>query len=384
MLHVPDSLAVTPVATKADRKAFVRLPYDLYRGEPAWRPPVRLERSLQIHPKHNKLMGDIDATLFLARRGKEVVGRVASFTNSRHHEVHDPEEGFFGYFDCIDDPAVGEALLAAVEADQRTRGMKRVVGPAQWSVNEEVGLLVDGFEHPNVILMPYGAPRYRPMLEAQGWEKRVDMLAFQADLADPPPRPRSVLRLAEAARKSSRIAVRPIDRKRFADEVAVALEIFNDAWSENWSALPYTPAQAAALAAELKPIMFEGGFQFAEVDGEAVAFGVILPDLYQAVRDLDGRLLSAGLPRALWRVLARKVDQGRLPLMGMRRSHQKTRAGVSAMTLMCEELFAAAARNGFRKLELGWVLESNTALIQITEQVGAEPYKRYRMYGREL
>ena len=384
MLHTSDTLTVTPVATKADRKAFVRLPYDLYRGDPAWRPPVRLERAMQIDPKHNTLMGDIDATLFLARRGGEVVGRVASFINARHHELHDAKEGAFGYFDCLDDAAVGNALLAAVEADQRGRGMSRVVGPMQWSVNEEVGLLVDGFAHPNVILMPYGRPYYRGMLEARGYRKRVDMLAFQAELAARHPMPASVRRLVDMADRSPRITVRPIDKSRFVEEVRVALDIYNDAWSENWGALPYTPEEATALAKELKPIMFEGGFQIAEVDGEAVAFGVVLPDLYQAMRDLDGKVLSAGLPKALYRILAKKVDQGRLPLMGLKREWQKTRLGITSMTKLCDELFLAAEANGFRYLELGWVLESNTSLIQITEQVKATPYKRYRMYGLEL
>ena len=384
MLHTPDTLTVTPVATKADRKAFVRLPYDLYRGDLAWRPPVRLERAMQIDPKHNKLMGDIDATLFLARRRGRVVGRVASFVNARHHELHDAEEGAFGYFDCTDDPAVGNALLSAVESDQRARGMSRVVGPMQWSVNEEVGLLVEGFEHPNVILMPYGKPYYRDMLEARGWEKRVDMFAFQADLPASHPRPPAVRRLIKAGKQNSRISIRRIDKSRFVEEVRVALDIYNDAWSVNWGALPYTPEEAEALAKELKPIMFDGSFQFAEIDGEAVAFGVVLPDLYQAVRDLDGKLASLGLPKALYRILAKKVDQGRMPLMGMKSAWQKNRYGVTAMTYLCDELFNAAEANGFRWLELGWVLESNTSLIQITEQVKAEPYKRYRMYGLEL
>ena len=339
---------------------------------------------MQIDPKHNKLMGDIDATLFLARREGEVVGRVASFTNARHHELHDAEEGAFGYFDCIDDAAVGDALLGAVEADQRGLGMTRVVGPMQWSVNEEVGLLVEGFEHPNVILMPYGKPYYREMLEARGWRKRVDMFAFQADLPASHPRPPAVRRLIDAGTRSSRITIRRIDKSRFTEEVRLALSIYNDAWSENWGALPYTPEEAEALAKELKPIMFDGSFQFAEIDGEAVAFGVVLPDLYQAVRDLDGKVASFGLPRALYRILTKKVDQGRLPLMGLKSAWQKNRYGVTAMTYLCDELFNAAEANGFRWLELGWVLESNSSLIQITQQVKSEAYKRYRMYGLEL
>ena len=377
-------ITVEAVADARARKAFVRFPYELYRGDAAWRPPVRLERAMQIDPKHNKMMSDIDATLFLARRNGEVVGRIAAFTNAAHMRVHDAEEGFFGFFDCGDDAEVADALLSAAEGELRRRGMARVLGPAQWSTNEEVGLLVDGFEHPNVLLMPYGRPYYRELLERRGYQARQEMLAFQADLAKGHPRPPAIRRLLDVAEKNTRVSLRKLDKKNFAADVELALGIYNDAWSENWAALPYTPAQVKGLANELKPLIDEELFVFAEVDGEAVAFGLILPDLLQAVRELDGHVLRPGILRALWRWKTGRITQARLPLMGMKRSHQKTRHGLIAMTWMCEELFRGAERKGFTHIEASWVLESNTSLIGILEGVEAEPYKRYRMYGREL
>ena len=384
MLDQTRIASVSPVASRADRRAFLRLPYDLYRGQPAWRPPLRIERAAQISPRMNAQMSDVDAALFLAHRGREVVGRIASFTHTRHHETHDPKQGHFGFLDSVDDAGVVRDLLSAMEADQRHRGMSRVVGPAQWSVNEEVGLLIDGFEHSNVILTPYGRPYYQHHVEACGYTKDVDLLCYQADLAAGRPRPRSVQRLIEAARRSPRIRVRNLDKTNFQSEVATALEIYEDAWSENWNALPYTPAQAEALAKELRPLMADGSFMFAEVDGVPVAFGVVLPDLNEAIRHLDGRLRPIGITRAIRDIAKGRVKQGRLPLMGMRREMQKTRVGVTAMTLMCEELFTAAEARGFTHLELGWILEGNSAVIQVIEQVKAEPYKRYRMYGKSL
>ena len=384
MLQVADSVTVRPVATKADRKAFLRLPYDLYRGDPAWRPPLRLERAMQLDPKHNELMSDVDSTLFVAEQGGQPVGRIAAFTHALHERTHSADDGFFGFLDTVPDPRVGEALLAAAEDELRRRGKSRAFGPKQWSVNEEVGCLVEGFEHPNVLLMPFTPPHTRELLERSGYTKEVDMLAFQAALHEGYPRPLMTRKMVELSQTEPRLAFRDLERRDFKGEVERAMAIYNDAWADNWHAIPYTPEQVAALAGELRPLMFKGGFRFAELDGEPIAFGVMLPDLLEAVRDADGRLTPVTATKALSRILGKRVRQARIPLMGLKREHHNTKLGLAAVARICEDLFAAGRDRGFTHCELSWILEDNRSMIRIAEQASAVPYKRYRMYGKAL
>ena len=378
------AIEVVPVTSARDRAAFLRLPYTLYRGQPAWRPPLRLERRMQLSEKSNKLMSHIAPQLFLARRAGRVVGRIAAFTNALHDEIHGGRDGFFGYFDTIDDGDVGRELLEAAKAHLRAIGRTRVYGPMQWSVNEEVGLLVDGFEHPNVILMPYGEPRYPVVLESNGFSKATDMLAFRAELVAEKRNTPIVRRLLRTSAREERLTYRDLDRNAFAADVEKAMAIYNDAWADNWNALPYTPEQVAALAGELKPLMFEGGFRFAELDGKPVAFGVVLPDLNEAIRDADGRLNPLTAWRAIRRLKGRQVRGARLPLMGLVRELHNTTLGLAAITQLCEDLFAASERQGFTHIEMSWILEDNIPMIRICEQAQGVPYKRYRMYEAAL
>jgi len=384
MLQTADSLTIRDVNSRADRKAFLRVPYTLYMDDPAWHPPLRLERAMQINSKHNKLMSAITPKLFLAERAGKIVGRIAAFTNAMHHAAHDPEEGFFGFFDCIDDADVARALIVAAETHLSSLGQNRIVGPAQWSVNEEVGLLIDGFDHPNVLLMSYGKPYYQQHLEAAGYSKAVDMLAFQAALHEGYPRPSMTRRMVQLSERSPELTFRDLDKSNFKAEVARAMAIYNDAWSDNWNALPYTPEQVTALASELKPLMFKGGFRFAELSGEPVAFGVMLPDLFEAIADARGRLNPVTAFKALRRVTGKKVKQARVPLMGLMKEHHNTKLGLAAVARICEDLFEAGRQRGFTHCELSWILEDNHSMIRICEQASAVPYKTYRMYGKTL
>ena len=384
MLHVADSVTVRPVATKADRKTFLRLPYGLYRGDPAWHPPLRLERAMQIDPKHNKLMSDVDATLFVSEQGGSPVGRIAAFTHVLHEEVHSKQDGFIGFFDCKPDPRIADALLSAAEAELRRCGKTMAFGPKQWSVNEEVGCLVEGFEHPNVLLMPFGQPHIPTALERASYSKAVDMLAFQAALHEGYPRPAMTRRMVALSEREPRLVFRDLDKRDFEGEVRRAMAIYNDAWADNWHAIPYTPEQVKALAGELKPLMFKGGFRFAELDGEPIAFGVMLPDLLEAVADADGRLTPITITKALSRLIGKRVRQARVPLMGLKREHHNTKLGLAAVARICEDLFEAGRKRGFTHCELSWILEDNHSMVRICEQASAVPYKRYRMYEKAL
>jgi len=289
--------------------------------------------------------------LFLAMRGGQDIGRIAAFTNPAHNAHSKSNDGFFGFFDCVAEAPIGMALLGAAESWLRSRNVDKMIGPAQWSVNEECGLLIDGFDTPPVVMMPHGHAAYKEMIEAQGFAKATDMLAFQAELRD---------------------------------EVDVVMGVFNDAWSENWGFVPFSDDQISHMAKEIKPIMFKEGLWVGEYKGEPIAYIWMIPDLNEAIRDLKGSLFPFGWAKLLWRLKVSGVKQARIPLMGLRKEYHNTRAGLSIVAALCETVFEAARQKGFTHCELSWVLEDNPGMISICEQASAKAYKTYRMYEKTL
>ena len=384
MSAVKTDIEIVEVGTPAEIKRFLDVPFDLYRGQEAWAPPLRLERAEQLSPEKNPAARDLDRTLFLAVRNGEDVGRIAAFTNPDHDKQHDAETAFFGYFDGIDDAGVLAALLDSAQAWAKAKGRPRLVGPLQWSTNEEVGLLIDGFEHPNVMLMPYGRPYYPPAVEAAGFTKVVDMLAFQADLNEGYPRPKMTRMMVDYAKRSDAITWRTLDTKHFHDEVERAMHIFNDAWSENWGFLPLPDDAIQHLAKEMKPIIAPDRFLMGSIDGELAAFLCLLPDLNELASGFDGKLLPFKWAKLLYRLKTGKANQARIPLMGLRKKYHNTRKGLALIATMCEESFEAARQAGFTHCELSWILDDNEGMISICEQASAKPYKTYRMYEKRI
>ena len=376
--------AVQITQSDAASAAFVDLPYALYRGEAAWRAPLRMERRAQVDPAKNPAMDRIGPRFFTAARHGRPVGRIAAFTNADHDARYGAGDAFFGYFDCEADPAVEDALLEAAKGWGRERGRSRLIGPGMWSVNEECGLLVNGFEHPPAVMMPHGRPHQVAAVERNGFEKVVDMLAYRADLSRGAPDTPFMRRLRATARRDDGITWRPMDAADFKAEVALAMDIFNDAWSENWGFLPFPQAQIDHMAAEMKPIMYQEGFWVASIDGEPAAFIWMIPDVNEAARGFDGKLLPFNWARFLWRLKRGKVAKSRIPLMGLRREHQNTKRGLAAVAEICAQAFDAGREQGFTQCELSWILEDNEGTKGICEIAGAVPYKTYRIYGAAL
>ena len=364
-------------------KDFLDLPYRLYEGERNWRAPLRFERRLQLSDK-NPAKKSISATFFVAKQQGKAVGRIAAFTNGEHDKVHGDNVAFFGYFDCIDKDDIADALLGAAKDWARGQGRSRLRGPAMWSVNEEVGLLIDGFDHPPAIMMPYGHPFQVQAIERNGFEKATDLYAFMADLTDGAPKVRLVEGLRRKAASDPGISWRSLNRSDFMGDVRLARDIFNDAWSENWGFIPFSEAQFTHMAKDMKPIMFPEGFQIGFVDDEPAAFIWMIPDVNEAAHGLNGRLFPLGWARFLWRLKTRKVSQGRVPLMGLKKKFQKGRRGVALTTEICSRAFDAGKEQGFSRCELSWVLEDNQSMIGICDLVGAERYKTYRMFEAVL
>ena len=372
------------VTTKADLKTFIDLPYDIYRDEPNWRAPIRLDRVTHVNPAKNPIMDGIDYQFFLVSRDGQEVGRICAFVSQAHQERHSDNAGHFGFFDCAEDDDVAQALLSAAEEWLVSKNVSKIIGPAQWGVNDECGCLIDGFDTPPVILMGYGRPTYSQMIEKAGYSKAVDMLAFQADLHAGYPRPRMTQMMVKQAEKDPRVTWRQINMKDLAGDVEIAMDIFNDAWSENWGFLPYTPPQVSRMVSEMRPVLQKELFWIGMIDEKPAAFITMIPDVNQATQGLDGHIFPFGFAKILYRLKIKGVKQARIPLMGLRREWHNTRQGLALVAQLCETVFAAARDAGYTHCELSWILEDNDSMIRICEQASAKPYKTYRMYEKSL
>jgi GNAT superfamily N-acetyltransferase len=378
------NISIIAVETASQLKEFIQFPYDLYRGEENWVAPLRFERATQIDPKKNPGFEGVEYQLFLAEQNGETVGRIAAINNSHHLKFHNDNAGHFGFFDTQTDPAIGQALMATVEAWLKERGLRRIVGPYQASIYEEVGLLVDGFDTPPVLMMPYGRPDYQKTIEDMGFTKAVDMYAFWANIHEGYPRPKIVTTMTNYIESDPDITVRPMNKSKFLQEVQMAMEIFNDAWSDNWGHVPLSDDQIKHMAAELKPVINKDFFWVCEYKGEPAAFILMVPNVNEAIADLDGKLLPFGWAKLLYRLKVKGVKTARIPLMGVRREFQRKRTGLAMAAFLSEKAFEKGREHGFTHVEMGWILETNKSMIRIIEQAKGVAYKTYRMYEKPI
>lgn len=383
---VPDTgpgagdVRVRPVRDRGGVSDFIDVSHVVYRDDPAWIAPLRLERRQFLSPEKNPWFEHGRARRWVAYRAGEPVGRISAQVDELVRRRHGREIGHFGFLDAVDDAAVFQALFRAAEGWLRAEGVRRIRGPFSFSINQQSGLLVEGFEHPPMILMGHGRPHFQARVEGLGYAPIKDLLAYwiQADF----PRPGLLDRLRR--RYGERIGVRPLDGSRLEHEMAVLRKIFNDAWSGNWGFVPFTEAEFRQMGRELNLFVDETLVQIAELDGRAAAFIVCLPNLNEAIRDLDGRLLPFGWARLLWRLLGKRIRTARIPLMGVRREHQGTTLGATLALSVIDAVTDAGMKLGFEEGELSWILEDNEGMRSILESIEAEPYKRYRIYEKTL
>jgi hypothetical protein len=296
-----------------------------------------------------------------------------------HLQQHDDGVGYFGMLEAVDATIVAPLLVAAQDW-LRAEGMREVRGPFNLHVNEEVGLLVEGFSTPPYVLMGHALPWYGSALEANGYRGAKDLLAYHVRPDFEAPRVMERL----AARVSDRVRVRCVRRKQLAEDAAIMLEIFNDAWQDNWGFVPLAADEWAETVSTLTKLMPDDYIQIAEFDGEPVAFIVALPNLNEAARDLNGRLLPFGWAKLLWRLKVRHPKTARVPLMGVRKSFQHSRLGPTLAFIVIDAVRKPLHARGVRDVEMGWILEDNDGMRNIIETIGGEAYKRYRVYQKEL
>lgn len=370
------------VEDKQDLMEFIKFPWRVYRDDPYWVPPLISERKDFLDPQKNPFFEHSEVELFLAQRNGETIGTVAAIINDNHNAFHEEKTGFFGLFEVIEDYAVADGLLTTARDWVKAKGMDVIRGPMNMSINDECGLLVDGFDSSPVVMMTYNPRYYVNLIERFGFVKAKDLYAYivSTDIFNSKVEniPSKFLRVAEIARKRAGVRVRKINMKDFDAEVEKAKAVYNSAWEKNWGAVPMTDAEFDHLAHGLKQFLDPDLLLLAEVDDRPVGIFVGLPDVNQPLLHVNGRLFPFGWIKYLW--YRRKIDILRGLIMGVIAEYRER--GVDA--LMYVEAAKEAFRKGYKRCEMSWILEDNVMMNRIIQRIGGEVYKTYRIYEMDL
>jgi GNAT superfamily N-acetyltransferase len=367
-------IEILPAYDKKHFKEFLNFPFRLYSGDPLWVPPLKSD--IREHfSAGNPFFRHAEVMPFIARNNNETVGRIAAIYNRLHVDSHNEKAGFFGYFDCIDESAVARLLIDKVKQWLNEKGMTILRGPMNFSVHEECGLLIEGFDKPPMIMMPYNFEYYQKLLERSGLSKAKDLYAYITDVMAT--FPEKVYRVARIAGKQG-IKIRPIKLKSLDEEMKIFKGIYDSAWEKNWGHLPMTDEEIKHMAGKLKPVLVPELVLIAEHSGEPVGFMMFLPDLNSVLKKLNGRLFPFGVFKALW--YSRKIKDVRLLLLGIREGFR--RRGVDSLLFI--EGLKALHKKGYRRMEFSWVLEDNYAVRRIIETMEGRLYKRYRIYETKI
>jgi GNAT superfamily N-acetyltransferase len=373
---LPDApLEVTQVVTRSDLRHFVDLPYRLHRHDRLWAPALRRDVSAQLDRRRNPFYEHAEMAEFLARRRNEVVGRIAAIDDRRHNEFHGEQVGFFGFFECTDDPAAAAGLLDAAASWLAGRGLVAIRGPISPSTNDEAGLLVDGLDTPSTLLMPHNPEYYARLVEGAGFRKAKDLFAFQSTGTELPER---LIRASDVVERRFRVRVRSVNLRRFDEELQRVKALYNAAWERNWGFVPLTDREVDAIAARLRPIVVPDLALLAEHEGTPIGLGIALPDLNVALRSNPSGRIFPGLIRVLW--AARRITRLRIFMLGVVPDWRVR--GVDA--LLYRRIWEQGYARGFRWAEAGWVLEDNLPMTNALTRMGFEVYKTYRIYERPL
>ena len=375
------------VSTKADKQAFVDLPFRLYAGDPNWVPPLKSEVMATITPGKNPWFEHGVAQLFLAERDGHIVGRISAHLDylalaQPPEQGMGPGVGNWGFFEA-EDADVAKVLIGTAEGWLRDKKMVRALGPLSLSIWEEPGLLVLGHDHPPTVLMGHHDPAYGAWIQAAGYAGVKDLYTYQIPIDVPfPP---LVQRIVATGERNERIVIRKVNKANFDTEAAIILSILNDAWSGNWGFVPITDAEVAHTGKQLKPIVFNDLIRIAEVDGEPVAFMMTWPDMNEKIGTFGGSLFPFNWAKLLWWLRAPKVRTMRVPLMGVVKKLQATRLASQLAFMMVTYIRdASTSKFGATHGEFGWVLDDNGPMRSVGEAINGEINKVYRLYEKPL
>ncbi len=375
-------VSIHPVRSRRELKRFVKVPFRLHRDSPQWVAPLIFERMEFLDRGKNPYFEHAEAEYFVAERDGEPVGRVTAQVDERWDEFQGGSDAMFGFFESADDPEVAAALLDAAAEWARARGRSRILGPMDFTTNDEVGILIEGHERRPLILEPWHPPYYRQLIEARGFGKAMDLLMWElqfgqlkeGDRFDP-----AIHAAAEKALDDEDIVIRNMRKRDMADEVRRFMDVYNDAWGDNWGFVPITDSEAAFQAKSLKQVLDEEWAFIAEKDGEAIGAGLTLPDINQVLAKMNGRLLPFGWLKFL--LGKGKIDQCRVFALGVKRAYHHTGVGAG---LYLKNLAAGAAPGGIVGGEMGWVLETNEPMNRALEGMGGTVVKKYRLYEQAI
>ena len=376
-------ISIRPIAMAGgDLEAFIRLPWRLYADDPAWVPPLLMERRDFFNTKKNPYFEHARAQLFLAERDGKVVGRISAQVDDLMRQHMAPGIGQWGFFECEDDPQIARALIGAAEQWLAAHGTTEALGPISFGMWDEPGTLIDGFGTRPLLFMGHHLQRYPALIEGCGYGKAKDLYAWALDIAKG--FPERINKLVEIGERNPRIRLRPVDMKRFNDEVSLIIDILNEAWSKNWGYTPLTPAEKAYAIKSWKPLIIPDWVRIAEYDGAAVGFMITLPDLNEWIDDLDGKLFPFGWAKLLWRIQRKRGTRVRVPIMGLRSQLQTSKQGALMVMMMIEHIRRDVVARGYTFGECSWILDDNDGMNAILEAIDSRCYKTYRIYRRSL
>jgi len=373
------SLSIVEVRSRAERNQFIRFPWQIYKSDPAWVPPLITERKAFLDRRKHPFYKHGDAALFLAKRNDEIVGRIMASDDPNYNALHQSNVGSFGLFESIDDVDVATALFGAAANWLRARGRNEIMGPIDYSTNYVCGLLIDGFQHPPTLLTAHNPPYYARLIEGCGFKKEKDWYAWW--FSEFPAPAARLKKIADARAAKQKIVIRPVDLKNIKEEGKRIRAVYNQAWEKNWGFVPFTEAEIEHMTKELKPLIVTRAALIAEIGGNPIGFVLGVPDINIALRKINGRLTTFGLPIGLLKLLyyLRKIRKGRLIALGVAQKYRGT--GVAEMLVL--GLMDEAFRRGFTG-ELSMTLEDNVMVNRFIEAMGAKRYKTYRIYSRPI
>ena len=367
------------VTNRSNIRKFIQSAWGIYQDDPAWVPPLLKERLDLLSPKH-PYFDHANVKFWIAYQDGKAIGRISAQVDQLKSISDSKMVGYFGFFECIENETLAGDLLNKAECWLASQGCEIIRGPFSLSINQESGLLVDGFGTSPYIMMGHAKPYYSSLLLSNGYKKAKDLYAWfnQSEFSNPPAMQRVIERYKD------RITLRDVDKKQFSRDIKYMLEIFNDAWEKNWGFIPFTEKEFTHLGKEMLQMIDEDHFIIAEVDGEPVGMVAGLPNFNEIIQDLNGRLFPLGLFKLIWRLKFSPPRTGRVALLGIKQKYQNQLIGSALAFMLIGKIKDVALRTGITSHEMSWVLEDNQRLNKILESLGSSKYKTYRIFEKNL
>lgn len=372
-------IRIAPVESSKELGKFIDFPHDLYKNDPNYVPELFIAQRDMLSPKKHPFHEHGQVKLFLAYKDNQIVGRIAAIVNGNHIAFTGKQDGFFGFFDCINDQEVAQALIDTAVKHLKEKGLTRLVGPVNFSTNDPSGVLVEGFERPPIVMMTYNAPYYDTLLSSIGLRKMTDLLAYELEVSESNDRSIKLLEVLQSRLKNKGITIRQVDIKNFKQEAVKIREVYNKAWDKNLGFVPMTDKEFDFLANDLKLLLDPRFCLVAEKDGEFVAFALGVPDLNQILIKIKrGRLFPTGIFKLLTQ--RKNITRLRVLALGVLENYRKMGIEACLYGTIIKNTYGTKITGG----ECSWMLEDNYLMNHAIEQINAKLYKRYRLYEKEL